>query len=99
MDRSHLNQKHMKIHIVCKSLFTKGVQNVHICTDTYLETFSSLVNCSVNNNLSEIGPYRNEAFLQYLNESKRTKSKMLVFCTVLIFTFIFMIFGIHLLDR
>jgi len=29
MDRSHLNHKHMKIQIVCKNLFTKGVQNVH----------------------------------------------------------------------
>jgi len=42
MDRSHLNQKHMKMQI-CKSLFTKGVQNVTICTDTYLETLFSLV--------------------------------------------------------
>jgi len=30
-----------------------------ICTDTCLETLSSLVNCKVNNDLSEIGPYRN----------------------------------------
>jgi len=29
MDRSHLNQKQMKLQIVCKSLFTKDVQNVH----------------------------------------------------------------------
>jgi len=29
MDRSHLNQKHMKMLIVYKSLFTNGVQNVH----------------------------------------------------------------------
>ena len=30
MDKSHLNQKkHMKMQIACKSLFTKGVQNVH----------------------------------------------------------------------
>jgi len=76
MDRSHLNQKHMKIHIVCKSLFTKGVQNVHICTDTYLETFSSLVNCSVNNNLSEIGPYRNEKhFFSILTKVNEQKAK------------------------
>jgi len=30
-----------------------------ICTDTRLEMLSSLVNCKVNNDLSEIGPYRN----------------------------------------
>ena len=29
MDRSHLNQKYMKMQIVCKTLFTNGVQNVH----------------------------------------------------------------------
>jgi len=29
MDRSPLNQKHMKMQIVCKSLFKNGVQNVH----------------------------------------------------------------------
>jgi len=29
MDRIHLNQKHMKMQIVCKSLFTNGVQNVY----------------------------------------------------------------------
>jgi len=29
MDRSHLNQTRMKMPIVWKSLFTKGVQNVH----------------------------------------------------------------------
>ena len=44
-----------KMLIVFKSLFTKGVQNVYICTDTCLETVSSLVNCSVNNNLPKIG--------------------------------------------
>jgi len=37
----------------------KLVKAVRICTDTCLETLSSLVNCSVNNNLPEIGPYRN----------------------------------------
>jgi len=70
-----------------------------ICTDTCLETLSSLVSCSVNNGLSEIGPYCNQAFLQYVLDSERTKSKMFVFCMVLIFTFIFMKFCRHLLDN
>jgi len=48
MDRSHLNQKHMKLQIVCKSLFTKMFKMSTICTDTCLETISSLVNYSVN---------------------------------------------------
>jgi len=56
MDRSHLNEKHMKMQIVCKSLFTKGVQMCTICTDTCLETLSALANCSVNDVLPEIGP-------------------------------------------
>jgi len=47
------------MQIVCKNLFTKGVQMSTICTDTCLETLSSLVNCSVNNDLLVIGPYRN----------------------------------------
>ena len=34
----------------------------------------------------------------YVKDSERTKSKMLVFCMMLIFTFVFMIFGRHLLD-
>ena len=59
MDRSHLNQKHMKMQNVCKSLFTKGVQVYTICTDTCLEMLSALVNSSVNDVLSEIAPYRN----------------------------------------
>jgi len=60
MDKSHLNEKHIKMQIVCKSLFTKGVQMSTICPDTQcLETLSVLVNCSVNNVLSDIGPYHN----------------------------------------
>jgi len=47
----------MKMQIVCKSLFTKGVQMSTIFTDTCLETLSALVNCSVSDVLSEIGPY------------------------------------------
>jgi len=43
------------MQIVCKSLFTKGVQNVNYFTDTCLETLSSLVNYSVSDDLSEIG--------------------------------------------
>jgi len=59
MDRSHLNQKHMKMLSVCKCLFRNGVQMSTISTDTCLETLSALVNCSVNDVLSEIGPYHN----------------------------------------
>jgi len=44
---------------VCKTLFTKGAQMFTICTDTCLETISAMVNCSVNDVLSEIGPYHN----------------------------------------
>jgi len=35
------------MQIVCKSLFTKMWTMTTICTDTCLETLSSLVNCSV----------------------------------------------------
>jgi len=58
MNRSHLNQKDMKNCQLFASFFTKGVQNKmsNICTDTCLEMLSSLVNCSVDNVLSEIGP-------------------------------------------
>jgi len=40
MDRSHLNENHMKMPIVRKSLFTEGVQNVqhlhgHVPGDTF----------------------------------------------------------------
>jgi len=49
----------MKMQTVCKSLFTKGAQMFTICKDTCLETLSALVNCGVNDVLSEIGPYRN----------------------------------------
>jgi len=66
--------------------------------DTCLETLSLLVNCSVNNLLSEIGPYDNEVFLQFVKDSERTKSKMLIFCMVLIFA-LFMTLGRYLLDR
>jgi len=39
------------------NLFTKGVQNVHhLHMDTCLKTLSSLVNCSVNNVVLEMGP-------------------------------------------
>jgi len=55
MDKSHLNEKHIKMQIVCKSLFTKGVQMSTICTDTCLEMLSALVNCSVNDVLSDVG--------------------------------------------
>jgi len=61
-----------------------------ICTDTCLKTLSPLVNCSVNNVLSEIGPY------QFVKDSERTISKMLI---VLTFALIFMTLGRFLLDR
>jgi len=54
----------------------KNVQNVHRLQETYLEMLSSLVNCSVNNDLSEIGPYRKSAIkhslslLRTVNEQK-----------------------------
>ena len=47
------------MQIVCKGLFTKSVHMSTICTDTCLETLSALVNCNVNDVVSEIGPYRN----------------------------------------
>jgi len=64
------------MQIVCKSVFTKMFKMSTICKDTYLETLSSLVNCSVNNDLSEIGPYRKSAvkhslsLLRTVNEVK-----------------------------
>jgi len=47
------------MQIACKSLFTKGVQMSTIGTVTCLETLSALVNCSVNDVLSEMGQYHN----------------------------------------
>jgi len=38
-----------------------------ICTDTCLETLSSLVNCSFNNDLSEIGPYRHTTIKHFFS--------------------------------
>ena len=64
MDRSHLNQKDMKN---CKSIasFSKKVFKMfNIYTNTCLEMLSSLVNCSVDNVLSEIGPLTYLAQLQ-----------------------------------
>ena len=65
-----------KMQIVCKSVFTKMFKMSTICTDTCLETLSSLVSCSVNNDLSEIGPYRHTTIkhsfsaLMIVNEQK-----------------------------
>jgi len=45
----------MKMQIVCKSLFTKSVQNVQhlqFCMDTCLETLYPLVNSSVSNDFA-----------------------------------------------
>ena len=49
MGRCHVNQKQVKMQIVCMSLFTKGVQNVHHLHGHSLEILSSLVICSVDN--------------------------------------------------
>jgi len=43
--------------------------------------------------------YRMKILWSALLHRETIKSKMLVFCMVLIFTFIFMTFGRHLLDR
>jgi len=76
MDRIHLNQKHMKrcklFARVCSQLVFKMST---ICMDTCLEMLSTLVNCSVNNVLSETGPYRNYAFLQVVKDSEGKKVK------------------------
>ena len=93
LDRRYLNQKHMKnsncLQVCSQKVFKMSI----ICTDTCLGTLLrwstavSIITCW------------NYAFLQYVKDSERTKSKMLVFCMMLIFTFILMIFGRHLLDR
>jgi len=62
MDRSHLIQKHMKNANCLQEFVHKKCSNVHHLhgvTDTCLEMLSALVNCSVNDVLSEIGPYHN----------------------------------------
>jgi len=77
MDRSNLNQKHMK-NATCLQEFVhkRFLKMFTICTETCLETFSSLVNCSVNNDLSLIGPYRHTTIkhffstLRIVNEQK-----------------------------
>jgi len=84
--------------IVCK-LVLKRCSNATTCTDTCLETLSALVNCSVNDVLSEIGSYHNREFLQFVKDSKQTKSKMLIFCKALIFALIFMTFGRYMSNR
>jgi len=77
MDRSHLNRKHMKnANCLQEFVHKKMFKMSTICTDTYLETISSLVNCSVNNDLSEIGLYRKSpikhslSLLRTVNEQK-----------------------------
>ena len=56
MDRIHLNQKHMKkCKLFARVCSQKVFEMFTICT----VTLSSLVNCSVNNVLLEIGIYRN----------------------------------------
>jgi len=61
MDRTHLNQKHMenanRLQESVHKQRSKCAPFAH--THTCLEMLSSLVNCKVNNDLSEIGPYRN----------------------------------------
>jgi len=78
MGRSHSNQqKHMKnANCLQEFVHKKMFKMSTICKDTYLETLSSLVNCSVNNDLSEIGAYRKSAIkhslslLRTVNEQK-----------------------------
>jgi len=41
---------------ICSQKVFKHVYHIHEQSDTCLETLSPLVNCSVNNALSEIGP-------------------------------------------
>ena len=67
MDRSQLNQKHMKNATSLQEFVHKVFKMFTICTDTCLETLSSLVNCSVNNDLSEIGPYRHTTIKHYFS--------------------------------
>ena len=67
MDRSHLNQKKCKLFArVCSQ---KMFKMFTICMDTCLETetLSSLVNCSVNNDLLEIGPYRHSTIKHFFS--------------------------------
>ena len=52
------------------SLFTRGVQNVPNLHGHVLEMLSSLVNCSVDNVQSEIGPW---AYLAQLQSFKPVK--------------------------
>jgi len=60
MGRSHLNQKHMKKYKLFARVCSQKVLKVStIFTDTCLQTLSPLVNCSVDNVPSEIGPYCN----------------------------------------
>jgi len=72
-----------KMQLVCKSLFIKSVKKVFkmftICTDTCLETLSLLVNCSVNNDLSEIGPYRHTTIKHFFS-TLRTVNKQKAKC-------------------
>jgi len=58
MDRNHLNQRHMKNANCLQDFVHKNVQNVHHLYGRPV-TLSSLVNCSVSNDLLENGPYRN----------------------------------------
>ena len=62
MDRTHLNRKHMENANRLQEFVHKLFKMCSVCTDTCLETLSALVNCSVNNVLSEIGPYHKRSF-------------------------------------
>ena len=70
MDRSHLNQKDMKIANCLQASSQKMFKVSTICTDACLEVLSSLVNCSVNNVESEIRPW---AYLAQLQSFKSVK--------------------------
>ena len=100
MDRSHLNQKHMKnVNCLQEFVFRKSVHNIHhlhghMPGDAFFTGQLQCQYCPVRNRTN-----RNYAFFQFVKDSEQTKSNMFVFCMVLIFALIFMTFGRHLLDR
>ena len=94
MDRSHLDQKHMK-NVNCLQEFVhKRFQNVynlhqHMPGVAFFTGQLQWQWCSVGNpTIPQLSVF------QFIKDSEQTKSKMLVFCIVLIFTRTFMTFGI-----
>ena len=80
-----LEPKHMKNANCMQKFVHKKRLLSTTCTDTCLETLSPLVNCSVDNVLSEVGPYCNSAFLQFVNSShcsgRRVAPSLLTYLT------------------